>query len=113
MGAEEERSLRPKKTSRIRAPASDFASMVDQITADKGWSLSYVLDLTYRQFECLYERMWDRLTWNIEVAIKTGPFGGGEEPDKATHIDATTPGGLAHVSQQLGISVKQRPMKAE
>lgn len=111
MGEEEEpKQLRPKKKRNpIRAPASDFASMVDQMVADKGWTLEYVLALTYRQFECLYERMWDRKTWEIEVTIKTGPFGGGDdEKDKPEAIDATTDGGLAYLTQNLGINVKKR-----
>jgi hypothetical protein len=66
--------------------------MVDCLTSDKGWTLEYVLALTYRQFACLWERYIHRKEWDIDLAIKLNPFAStdgddGSSASNKSHVD--------------------------
>lgn len=86
------------------------------MTSDKGWSIEYIISLTYRQFDCIFERMWARKSWEIDLAIAMNPFGGGgedeENEEQADSFDevfhADTEEGMAHAAQSLGIKIKTR-----
>jgi hypothetical protein len=52
----------------------DFGSTVDLITTDKGWSIEYVLELTWRQVYALVERYWHRRSLEMALAARMNPF---------------------------------------
>jgi hypothetical protein len=68
--------------------------------------MEYVLGLTWRQIDCLWERYWERKMWELEINILTNPMAGdGGESDVPT-IDATTDEGLSALVG-MGIPVKR------
>lgn len=91
--------------------------MVDQISADKGWTLDYILSLTYRQVAMIYERLWDRKSWEIELSIASNPFcGSDDESDTSADgfnlLDGTTDEGLQDIASQLNIPIKTRKARS-
>lgn len=88
------------------------------MTADKGWTLEYVLSLTYRQFACLYERLWARKGWEIDLSLAMNPFVSREEKPDApeasdvVHHDASTADGFLAAASALGIPVHTRVVES-
>ena len=98
--------------------------MVDCITGDKGWTLEYVLALSFRQIATIWERYWDRTMWKLAQQAKMsglGLLGGGtssntssgesgltDSSDSAKFIDATSDDGIMEM-QARGLPIKFIP----
>lgn len=94
--------------------------MVDCITGDKGWTLEYVLALSFRQVATIWERYWDRTMWKLAQQAKMsglGLLGGGSgsgdsgltgSPDSEKFIDATSDDGIMEM-QARGLPIKFIP----
>lgn len=101
-------SVGVRKSDRVE-PSTDFGSIIDQLTADKGWSLEYTLCLTWRQTEALYERYWDRKIFELQLL---GKVFHPAPKDNTVHHDASTDEGLAEAMSAVGATMGKIPAKA-
>ncbi len=74
-------------------------------------SLEYILELTYRQHEFLWERYLYQEQWKIQLEIKLNPWISKDKSKGSNTFDASTDAGLDFAAKTLGLSVKERKRK--